>query len=251
MKRVFSILFALVLLIALAAPVLAAEAPLLYDGADLLSEEQERDLLPWLEEISDAYGVDVVVAAVDSTEGYGADRYVELWYDEYGYGRGSDRDGVLLLVAMAEREYRILSNGFAARAITSGDIDRIAESIAEELSAGEFAEAFLEFAWHCEYELGSEDRNQSFQLGQNLLISLAIGLVAAAIVTGILCGQLKSVRSRRGAEEYARPGSMHLTRSGDLFLYRTVDRRRRPQQSSSHAGRSGGGGSRNVGGGRF
>lgn len=251
MKRLFSILLALTLVLVLAVPALAAEVPLVYDGAQLLSSGEEQALLARLEQVSEAYQTDVAVVTVDSTEGYGADWYVELWYDEYSYGRGSDRSGVLLMVAMGERDYRIISNGFAAQAITLDEIYDIGDAIAGDLSDGDYADAFGEFVDLCVYELDGEINGFPFDFGMNLLISLVIGLVAALIVTGILRGQLKSVRSRRGAEEYTRPGSMHLTRSGDLFLYRTLDRRRRPQNNGSSGRTGGGGGSRNVGGGKF
>lgn len=249
MKNVLSILFALMLCIALAVPALAADAPRLQDSADLLTSSEERTLLAELDGISETYQVDVIVAAVDSTRGYGADWYVEAFYDENGYGFGPGRDGVILLVAMEERDYRILCNGFAAEAITRNESDDIGDQVAEELSAGEYMEAFMEFASLCRYEIDGEINGFPFDLGLNLAVSLAIGFVVALIATGIMRAQLRSVRSRHGAGEYTRPGSMHLTRSGDLFLYRTLDRRRRPQDTSGSRG--GGGGSRHVSGGKF
>lgn len=100
MKRIFSILLALMLCIALAVPALAADAPLLYDGADLLTERQEYALLRRLEEVRDEYRVDVVIATVDSTGSYYVDDYVEELYDQLGYGQGPNHDGVILLISM-------------------------------------------------------------------------------------------------------------------------------------------------------
>ena len=249
MKKVLSILFALVLCITLAVPVLAAEAPRLYDGADLLTSSEERELSQKLDQLSVQYQVDFVIATVESTEGYGADWYVEAFYDDNGYGFGQSRDGVLLLVAMWERDYRILSNGFAAQAITTDEIYDMGDDIAPYLTDGDYAGAFHRFADRCAYEIDGEINGFPFDFGMNLVISLVIGIAAALIATGIMRSQLKSVRSRSGAREYTRPGSMHLTRAGDLFLYRTLDRRVKPKPSSSSGGH--GGGSRNVGGGKF
>lgn len=250
MKKVLSILFALLLCVVLAAPALAADAPRLYDGADLLTSSEERELQARLDELSAALQTDLVVVTVDSTEGYGADWYIEAWYDEYGYGCGPERDGVILLVAMAERDYRILSNGFAAQAITMNEIYDIGDRIAGDLSDGDYYDAFHGFIDACVYEIDGEINGFPFNFGMNLAVSLLIGIAVAFIATGIMRGQLKSVHSRSGAREYTRPGSMQVTRAGDLFLYRTVDRRPRPKPSSS-SGHGGGGGSRNVGGGRF
>ena len=249
MKKVCSILFAILLCLALAVPALAAEAPLLYDGADLLSYGQEQEILRSLDDFTAKYQVEIAIATVNSTEGYGADRFVELYYDEYGFGIGPNRDGVLLLISMEERDYRILSNGFAADAISMDDIDSISEKIVDELSAGEYADAFEEFIRLCEYEVNGEINGFPFDIGTSLLVSAIIGIAAALIATGIMAAQLRSVKRRTEAGEYTAPGSMNVTHSSDLFLYRTVNRRRKPQQSSGS--RSGGGGGRNVGGGKF
>ena len=145
MKRIFSILLALMLCIALAVPALAADAPLLYDGADLLTERQEYALLRRLEEVRDEYRVDVVIATVDSTGSYYVDDYVEELYDQLGYGQGPNHDGVILLISMEDRDYRILSNGLAADAITNDEIYDIGDEIVPDLSDGDYADAFADF----------------------------------------------------------------------------------------------------------
>ncbi len=249
MKKVCSILFAILLCLTLAVPAFALEVPLLFDGTGLLSSELEQEIQTRLEEFRAQYQVEIAIALVESTEGYGADWFVELYYDQNDLGCGPNRDGVLLVVAMQEREYRILSNGFAADAITMDEIDAIGDSIAEELSAGEYAEAFMKFISLCEYEIDGEINGFPFDFGMSLLVSVVIGLVAALIATGIMAAQLRSVKRRTEAGEYTVPGSVNVTHASDLFLYRTVSRRAKPQQSSGSRG--GGGGGRNVGGGRF
>ena len=249
MKRVISLFLVLILCLSLAAQVSAAQLPRLVDSADLLLDGQEAELLTRLDQLSQELQVDVVVVTMESLGGYSADQVINAFYDEYGYGYGPNRDGVVLLLSMSERDWRILSNGFAADAITPGDIDSIGDRIVDELSGGEYYDAFMEFASLCEYEIEGERNGFPFNFGLSLLVSVAIGFVVAFIATGIMRSKLKSVRSRTGAKEYTVSGSMQLTRSSDLFLYRTMDRRRKPQQTSS--GSRGGGGGRHVGGGKF
>lgn len=252
MKKMFSILLALLLCASLAVPVLAADAPRLVDDAGLLTSSQERSILAQLDEISENYQVDVVIVTVDSAGIYGPDWFAETYYDQYGYGFGPDGDGVMLLLAMEDRDYRIVTNGFGHQAITNSEIYEIGDRIQPHLSAGDYADAFRMFAEACEYEINGEINGFPFDFGMNLLICLVIGLVAAAIATGIMAAQLRSVRHRYEAGEYTRPGSMRLSHSGDLFLYRTVDRRRRQTESSgSRGGRSGSSSSRGIGGGKF
>ena len=250
MKRVFSALLALILCTMLTVSVSAAQMPRLMDGADLLTDSQEAELLERLDAVSAELQTDVVIITLESCGGYSADEVIQAFYDQYGYGYGGNRDGVMLLLSMAERDWRILCNGFAADAITPSERDEIGDHIVEELSAGEYMEAFMEFTSLCRYEIEGERNGFPFNFGLSLAVSVVIGFVVALIATGIMRSKLKSVRSQTGAREYTRPGSMQLTRSSDLFLYRTMNRRRKPQQSSSGS-RGGGGGGRHVGGGKF
>lgn len=250
MKKICSILLAMILCITLATTAFAAKGPLLYDGADLLTAVQEQRLLARLEEVRSTYQVEVAIATVDSTGNYSADWYAELYYDDHDLGIGPNRDGVLLLISMEERDWQILSDGLAADAITMREIDEIGEKIVDELSQGDYADAFEEFISLCEYEINGEINGFPFNFGKNLLICGVIGLAAALIATGVMAAQLRSVKRRTEAGEYTAPGSMHVTLCSDLFLYRTVSRRYIPRESSgSRSG--GGGGGRNVGGGKF
>lgn len=252
MKRLFSVLLAVSLVVMLSISVSAAQMPRLVDSADLLTADEEADLLEWLDQVSEELQVDVAVVTMESCGGYDPDDVVAAYYDDYGFGYGTNRDGVVLMLAMEERDWRILSNGFAADAITLNDIDRIGDSIVGDLSGGDYYEAFLTYATMCKAEI--EDERQ-FDFDLSLGISVFIGLVVALIAVEVMRGGHRSVRSQTGAREYAVPGGMNVTHSNDLFLYRTLNRVHRPKETSSGSGSSfrggGGGGGRNIGGGKF
>ena len=257
MRRIFSILLVLILTVMLAVSVSAAQMPRLLDSADLLTATQKAELLQGLDTVSQELRCDVVIITMQSCGGYNPDTVIDQLYDQYNYGYGSTRDGVVLLLSMAERDWRILSNGFAADAITLGEIGEIGDQIVDELSAGAYMDAFQEFIDLCEQEINGERYGFPFQFGLWLAVSLGIGLVTALIATAVMCGQLKSVRSQTGARQYCKLGDFHVTNSRDLLLYSNVDRRPRPKESSySSSGSSGfsgsrGGGGRNIGGGKF
>jgi len=226
----------------------AAGAEHLNDGADLLTPAEEQELIGKLEQISAAYSAQVLVVTVPSASG-SVDRLVNEIYDENGYGYGENRDGVLLLVCMDPREYRILSNGYASEAIDPDTIDMISDLFVSDLSDGYFFDAFDTFADECDYYLNGYLNGFPFEPGITLFLCLAFGFVIALIVTLVMRMQLKSVRGQDQANLYIKEGSMHLTRSHDFFLYRNVTRQEKPQQSKSSGSRSGGG--RSVGGGKF
>ena len=220
---------------------------LVWDEAELLNATEVAQLNSKLESISEKYKAEIRVVTLSSMDGGDIDEFLEYLYDESGFGYGENHDGVLLVVCMDPREYRILSNGFAGEAITSGDIDAIGEAFKSDLRGGNYADAFDTFADKCEYYLDGHINGFPFNIGKNLLICLGIGLVVALIVTGIWKGQLKSVRKQSAANAYVKAGTMQSTQSGDFFMYRNVTKTQK--QSSSSSGSSGS--SRSTGGGSF
>lgn len=248
MKKLISFLTALLLLGSLSLTAFASEAPFVSDGAELLTSSELSDLESRLRQVSSDYNAQVAVVTLsDSTEDI--DDAVEHIYDNGGYGYGEGFDGVLLLVCMDTREYRILSNGFAADAITPSDIDSISDAIVPDLSAGDYADAFSVFADECAYYLNVHINGVPYEPLGILIIAVPIGLVVGLIYVLILKGQLKSVKRQGAANAYVREGGIHLTQSGDYFMYRNVTRTPKPKDSSSSSRSVSS--SRNVGGGRF
>ena len=118
--------------------------------------------------------------------------------------------------------------------------------IVSDLSDGDYAAAFDEFAEQCDYYLDGHINGFPFNFGKNLLICLIIGIVAGVVVAFVLKGQLKTVRKQNQANVYVKPGSMQVTVRNDFFLYREVSKSRKESSSSS-----GSGSSRSTGGGSF
>lgn len=246
-RKILTILLALLVCAGLCMTVSAYSGEqLIYDGADLLTTVEESRLYEQLASVSGTYDSQIIVATLPSMQDGDIDEFVEYLYDRMELGYGTDRSGVLLLVCMDPREYRILSNGRAADAITPGRIDSIGSAIVPDLSGGDYADAFETFADRCAYYLEGELVGFPFPVLQNLLIALAVGLTAGLITVLIMRSQLKSVHRKVEANSYVRRNSLNLTLSRDIFLYRNVSRTRRETESSSRSGSS-----RNIGGGSF
>lgn len=246
-KIIFTIL-ALVLCFSLATGVSAATDTNLYDEADLLTDAEEMRLAQKLDEIGEAYDAQIVIVTVPTADGADVDWYLEYLYDSMGFGYGPNYDGVLLLLCMDVREYRILSNGYAGVAIDTGDIADIGDVIVSDLSDGNYAAAFDRFADECAYYLNGYLNGFPFETGAVLVTSLVIGIIAGVVVALVLKGQLKTVRKQSGAGTYVKADSMQVTVHNDLFLYQNTSRVRRQTSNSSS---SSSGSSRSTGGGRF
>jgi uncharacterized protein len=225
--------------------ILMVEEYLVFDEADLLNEFEELALEEKLADLSNKHSAQIVVCTIKSMDGGDIDEFLNYLYDEMEFGYGDDHDGVLLLVCMDPREYRILSNGFAGVAIDSSDIDRIGDKVVPDLSDGDYAAAFDVFVEQCDYYLDGYTNGFPFNFGKNLLICLIIGIVVGVVVAFVLKGQLKTVRKQNQANVYVKPGSMQVTVRNDFFLYREVSKSKKESSSSSGSGssRSSGGGS--------
>ena len=253
MKKIISLLLALMLCASLTITVCAAdteaEENFIYDYADLLASYDETLLNLKLSEISEKYQAEVIVMTTNSLDGKSIDSYLNSTYDAEGFGYGENHDGVLLLVCMETREWRVLSNGFAGEAITPDTIDTIGEEFSADLTNGDYYSAFKTFADECDYYLNGYINGFPFGTVKALLISLVVGLLVALVVTGSWKKQLKSVRKQSKANAYVKTGSMQITQSGDYFMYRNVTKTQKQSSSSSGSGR--GGSSRSTGGGSF
>ena len=248
-KQPFGALLALLLCMTMAVPAFAAsDMPRLADNAGLLSASEQNELLDKLDEISERQQVDVIVVTTDSLNGKTPEAYADNFYDGNEYGFGTDRDGVLLLVSTEDHDWYLSTCGYGMTAITDDGADYISKQFLSDLSDGNYAAAFATYAGLCDEFItqaktgrpydGDRMPKAPFNTVKCLLISMAIGLVIALIVTGSMKGKLKSVRRQSAAASYVKANSLHITESRDLFLYHTVDRREKPKSDSSSGGSS-------------
>lgn len=263
-KRAYTVIFALLLLVLSVVPVFAAKGmPRLVDEAGLLSGSEAARLLARLDEVSERQQVDLVVVTKKSLHGKTPMEYADDFYDGEGYGFGDGKDGILLLISMEERDWYIATTGFGITAVTDAGREYMSDQFLEDLSEGEYAAAFLTFVGLCDDFITQARAGEPVDVGhfpkepfaaiRNLVIALAVGLMAALVVTGVMRGSLKTVYSQPKADSYVRAGSMELAKKNDLFLYSHVERREKPkdvktghpggsQTHTSSSGRTHGGG---------
>lgn len=245
-NKIKYLLLILILCLNFTVPVCAAEDTFVYDDADILTDSEEKKLNNKLGDLSDEHQAEIVVVTVDSMDGQDIVKYINNVYDSKKFGYGSERDGVLLLISMNPREFNILSNGYAGVAINTGDISDIQDVMEKDLSAGRYYNAVNKYADECDYYLTTYVTGVPFDFTKSLAFAIVGGLVIGLIVALVLKGQLKSIRRQTRANDYVKSGSMHVTHSKDIYLYRKVTSRpketNRPSGSGSSSGRSVGSG---------
>lgn len=234
------------------------QLPRLVDEGDLLSASEESQLLTTLDEMSERHQCDVAVVTVKSLEGKKETRYADDFYDFNGYGMGDQKSGILLLVSMDERKWAISTYGKAISAFTDSGLSYMEDRFQPLLTAGDYAEAFTVFAQMCDdyiaqatagdpYDAGNMPK-ESFPFLTRFLMSLLVGAIVAFITVSSMKAKLKSVGFQKSAAAYEKPGSMHVTKKKDLFLYRNISKRRKPKQNSGGSSRRTGSSGRSHGG---
>lgn len=250
-RRIFALILALVLFGALAVSVSASNNEMLVDAAGLLSAAQQDALSAKLEKYRDTLQVEIIVITVDSMNGNESEDYANAVYDNYSYGYGNNRDGVMLLVSMEDRDWYILANGMGNRYVNKDAQKLVSDAVVPLLSSGNYSDAFTLFAdMSAQLIVDGMDGNiykAPFPFLRNFGIALAISLLIATGVTGKYRGELKSVRAQKAAASYVTDGSLQLTNSHEQYLYHQITKTAKPKSSSS----SGSSGGRSGSGGKF
>ncbi len=260
-KRRFLILCAFLVCLCLSVSAFAwSDTSLLLDDADLLTDSEEEALLAELEKISAEQDMDIVVVTADTLNGQTPKVFADDFYDQNGY----TEDGILLLVNMEDSDWYISTSGYGITAITDAGLEYMKDQFVSDLTDGNYYDAFITYAELCDdfitqarsgnaYDVNNLPKG-SFNVVGALLISFGIALVVAFIITGAMRSKLKTVLPQNTAKEYIKGGSMNITHSRDMFLYRHVDRRARPKESNhggSHTHTSSSGRTHGGGGGKF
>lgn len=233
--------------------VMAEEAGNVIDHAELLTDAEEYSLSQDMREISERRQCELVIVTLNSEElgGKSLMEYADDYFDYNGYGWGTDRSGVLLLVSMTgdgHGDYWISTSGYGITALTDAGIDYIGQSFVPYLKEQKYAKAFEDFADNCDAFIEEAREGKPYDINhmpkgdfpwiKYILIALAVGIVIALLVVTSMKAKLKTVRPAKSAANYVKDGSMHVTERSDIFLFRNVSRRVKPKQNTSGGGGS-------------
>lgn len=253
MRRYFCICIAFLLMVSLSIPVLASEdTPYVIDDAALLTPEQRRELNAYAAELASQYGIAVYVMTVTDFHDYGEESQIfdVLWnyYHDNSLGCGKDREGMILMLSMAERDFATFYygenteyafNGFGQKQQEEYFLDNFGEDdwyggFHDFLSS---AEEFMEKA-----EAGEPVRDNPWQLS---MLFILIACFIAFVVTRILWMRMANVAAQKSATRYAAAEGLVLTHRKDIFLHKDVRRRKIESAGSGTDSRAhtGGGGS--------
>ena len=259
MKKIAIILLLVFAISLVASPLalLSSSQPHVDDEYGLLTDDEWSELDSWAEEISESYGCDVRIVVVPDMRDYGIydiDEFSFYVYDEWGLGYGSNKDCMLFVMSMEDRDYFIRSWGYANIAITTYAKDEMIDNyILPALHNDNYYQAFYSFLDKVEEYLqiasegdpyGSEyssssDGEEGLSSGVKVLIVIIVPCLIAFIICSIWRSKMKTAKIARTADNYVPDGGFNLTGQADIFLYRTTSSRRIERNTSSSSSRGG------------
>lgn len=223
------------------------------DTAGLLTQSQRDELNSLAEQVSQRYSCGVYVVTVDDYKNYNPSSVAECAegiYQYYQLGYGADRDGVLLLLSMADRDYDIAAYGdFGNYSFTDYGKERLADTFLDNFRSNDWYGGFRDFISNSADFLQAARNGEpvdtyggsgsaGMPTGLKLVIVIALPCVIALIAVSSMKAKMKTAREKTTAEDYLIRGSLNLRIREDRFLNRT--QHVEVIQESNH--RSGGGG---------
>ena len=175
-----------------------AALPAVVDNADLLAPAEESALEEAAVKLR-TRGFDVVMLTLTGDyDGKSVRSYADDYFDYNGYGIGTDRTGVLLLINITERDIYVSTSGKAIYALTDYGIDLLLDDITPYFSEEEYARGFERFVAELEryvtaYENGAPigAADEAYYL-EAAIICLVIGaVISLLIMLGIKKGKLE------------------------------------------------------------
>lgn len=251
MKRKLTIFILLALLLAMLALPVQAEEGLYYvtDDAELLADDKDVNIEYICQSISEEYEIGVYIVTVDDYTDYGEGSVYDVTagiYHEYTMGKGEERNGIMLLLSMAERDYATFVYGEdALYAFNDYALQQLEEKFLPYFGEDDWRKGFETYAVTCEEYLGLAAAGEPLEESNltTYLLVIGIAFLIALIVVTVLKAGMKNVRENREADVYV-SRQLNLTQHHDQFTHITTTRRKIETNSDSASKAHSGGGGR-------
>lgn len=225
------------------------------DTAKILSEQETQRLNDEAARITERYGCAVYIVTLEDYKSYNnesVERCTQELYRYFDLGFGEDRNGLILLLSMAERDYDLWGSGpFAVYAFTDYGLDRLEEDFLPNFRQNDWYGGFSAYLRGAEELLESADQGEPLDYRMSLGAKIAIALAPSSLIGFLVCGifksQMKTAKEKNTAEDYVASGSARLHIREDQFINRTRTVHVVESSSGSGGGRSGGGTSHHSG----
>ena len=235
-KITLSLLLALCLVLSLGGVALASSQitmPHVTDAVGLLTQDEVLALEAQAEQIAEDYGCAPYILVVENYRDY--EDTTDIFeagmnlYERWELGYGPEKNGLLLILSMAERDYALVTYvSVTHRAFTDYGQDALYEQFLDNFRNDDWVGGFRDYLDGCAWLLEQARNGTPYDVntapkGFNPLI-LVIPLVLALVVCLVLTGQMKTAKRKTEAGDYMVQGGAKMRVVQDIFTHRTVTR---------------------------
>lgn len=226
----------------------------IYDFAELLTVQQIEEMESISNEYSEKRQVDIIILTTNSTQGKGAQKYMEDFYDENGLGYDKPHGNTAILtIDMENREVYVAGFYKGKEYLDNTRCDLIRKKITPDLSEGNYYEAFNSFI-----ELSY--RYMGIRPGvnpENVLFKLWFQVLASMIIAG---ASVMVMAYRSGGKDttvsgtYLNEKNSKITDKRDIYVRTEITKHKKPSDNDNDnngGGVSSGGHSHSGSGGSF
>lgn len=233
-----------------------------YDGADLLTDREISKLEDECLRIAEDEEIDVIILTTDDTQGKTAQDYAEDFYTLNGFGYDEPGGtGIIYLIDMEGRNYRIATSGGAITYFTDKRIDEMVDDIGDELKSGDYAQSCFVFLDYVEkYMNNLPDEKNLYNYKDNIPDDLAyrgddgvfrvtaesagVALVLAPVIAGIVVACMVYTAGGKvtvNASTYLKEDAVRFNARWDHFTHKTTTSRIIHDDDDGFRGGGGGG----------
>lgn len=240
-----------------AAPVATSQINNITDTVGLLTKSEWETLERQARALSEEYSFGVYAIAVDDYEDYaygGVRDAAEALYHGYDLGAGPDRDGILLLLSMYDRDYSLIVNGeFAHYTFNEDGQEALTEFFLDNFDDNDWYGGLSDYLTWCSNYLEAAENGEPYSSDNppmdaagrmsailiRVAVILLLPLIIAVIVVLVLTSKMKSVAMATQAASYIK-GNLILTGQEDRYTHSTETRQKIKNESGSSKSTGGG-----------
>jgi uncharacterized protein len=187
------------------------ETEKVYDFADLFTEKQEEILYKKIKNYISFNNMDMAIVTINENNKNTTRDYADDFYDYNDFGIGDNRDGILMLIDMDNREVWISTTGRAMNVYDDYTIDKMLDSITRK--------SVLTATYWCTKKFISISFYYSKK--ELMLIILGITLISGVVTFIVLrkqCANHKTVHKKVSSEDYIKKDSFVLDINNDRYI---------------------------------
>lgn len=229
------LLFCLVLCVgAAAAEQTGAQLSYVTDAAGLLSENENMLLEKMAESVSQKYGVGVYIVTVEDYRDFhseGVYKATYTIYHECTMGEGPNRDGIMLLLSMDDRDWAMFCYGSRCEyAFNSYGQEKLEKVFLDNFGENDWYGGFEDYVKECSVylEKASAGKPVRASLFIPILIVIGLSLLAAAAVVAVIWQKMETVSKKQ-------PRTTTSPRDSGLRSKQIISPIRRPPAGRSSA----------------